>query len=67
MDQHEFMAEMPALELRWLKTGQKVEQAGAYACLTCGDSKHPPMVVLEKGDRVPPCAACGPETRWTLV
>jgi hypothetical protein len=64
-NQDEFRAEMPAAappEL--LKTGERIEDEGAYYCINCRGEDPPPMVNLEKGQMIPVCASCGPASRW---
>lgn len=65
MDQHEFKAEEP-MTAKAYKTGERVDQEGAYACLNCG-TNPPPMVNLTKGTMIPVCGSCGPESRWTKI
>ena len=68
MEQHEFTAEEPmtAAPPRTYKTGERVEEEGAYACLNCG-TNPPPMVNLTKGAMIPVAGTAGPEARWSKI
>ena len=66
--QHEFRGETPATtDQKILKTGERVDEDGAYACATCGEWRKAPMVNLTKGQMIPVCSKCGPDSRWVKV
>ena len=67
MDKHEFKAEEPATSTpQTFKTGERVGDEGAYACINCG-TNPPPMVNLVKDSMIPVCGVCGPESRWSKI
>lgn len=63
----EFQGESPAVSQEWLKTGEKAPEDGGYYCVTCTEERRPPMVNLKKGDMIPPCPTCTPNSRWSKV
>jgi hypothetical protein len=66
-DPHEFHGETPVASQKDYRTGEHVPEDAAYACANCGEWKEAPMVNLLKGDMVPPCGKCGPNSRWVKI
>jgi hypothetical protein len=64
----EFAGESPAVETPTrFKTGEKVNEDGAYVCINCTEARKPPMVNMTKGQMIPVCASCGPLSRWQKI
>jgi hypothetical protein len=63
---HEFKSEEAATAPKVFKTGERVDDEGAFACINCG-TNPPPMVNLLKDQMIPVCGTCGPESRWSKI
>lgn len=63
---HEFTGEEPATATRTYRTGERIQDEGAYACINCGVNP-PPMVNLLKDQMIPVCGTCGPESKWSKI
>jgi hypothetical protein len=44
--------------------GNYVAEPGEYVCVLCEGGLVPPPLLLKAGQRLPPCARCGPSGRW---
>lgn len=70
----EFLGEYPpfasrppsygAAKPRAYVSGNWVAEPGTYVCLGCEAAIAPPSIALKAGQRLPPCARCGPAGRW---